>query len=112
MLFCKECNNMLYPKEDKPQKKLTYSCRNCGHQEVAENQCTYRNEILHTSEERTVIYQDIASDPTLPRTIANCSKCNNREAVYFQATSTSGRDEAMTLYFICTNPSCGHKWKE
>ncbi|KAG5559831.1 hypothetical protein RHGRI_003204 [Rhododendron griersonianum] len=32
MKFCRECNNILYPKEDKEQKILLYACRNCDHQ--------------------------------------------------------------------------------
>eukprot|EP01114_Cavostelium_apophysatum_P015975 TRINITY_DN4469_c0_g1_i1.p1 TRINITY_DN4469_c0_g1~~TRINITY_DN4469_c0_g1_i1.p1 ORF type:complete len:113 (-),score=2.97 TRINITY_DN4469_c0_g1_i1:21-359(-) len=112
MNFCRECNNMLYPKEDKVRKVLLFSCHNCGHSEAAENSRTYKNEILHAEEEKTVIFQDIASDPTLPRTSSTCAKCGNKEAVYFQATSATSREEAMTLYFVCTNPTCGHRWKE
>jgi DNA-directed RNA polymerase II subunit RPB9 len=41
---------MLYPKEDKVAKKLLYGCRNCGHQEPADNPRVYRNEILHSEE--------------------------------------------------------------
>ena len=29
-----ECNNMLYPKEDKENKVLMYSCRNCDYKQV------------------------------------------------------------------------------
>ncbi|XP_022546769.1 DNA-directed RNA polymerase II subunit RPB9-like isoform X2 [Brassica napus] len=32
MKFCRECNNILYPKEDKEQKILRYACRNCDYQ--------------------------------------------------------------------------------
>jgi hypothetical protein len=31
ILFCVECNNMLYPKENKVDKQLNYVCRNCGY---------------------------------------------------------------------------------
>ena len=31
ILFCVECNNMLYPKENKTEKQLHYVCRNCGY---------------------------------------------------------------------------------
>ena len=31
ILFCVECNNMLYPKENKVEKQLNYVCRNCGY---------------------------------------------------------------------------------
>ncbi|KAL6535693.1 DNA-directed RNA polymerases II, IV and V subunit 9A [Orobanche minor] len=32
MKFCRECNNILYPKEEKEKKILLYACRNCDHQ--------------------------------------------------------------------------------
>jgi len=111
MNFCRECNNMLYPKEDRANKKLLFACRNCMHTEPADNPRIYFNEILHTTEEKTVIVHDVATDPTLPRTSAKCAKCGHREAVYFQSSSTRA-DEAMTLYFVCTSVGCGHKWKE
>ena len=31
ILFCVECNNMLYPKENKAERILNYVCRNCGY---------------------------------------------------------------------------------
>ncbi|KAG6597567.1 DNA-directed RNA polymerases II, IV and V subunit 9A, partial [Cucurbita argyrosperma subsp. sororia] len=70
MKFCRECNNILYPKEDRDEKILLYACRNCDHQEVADNNCVYRNEIHHAVGERTQVLQDVAADPTLPRTKA------------------------------------------
>ena len=54
-------------------------------QEVADNNCVYRNEVHHSAGERTQILQDVASDPTLPRTKAvRCAVCNHGEAVFFQ----------------------------
>jgi DNA-directed RNA polymerase II subunit RPB9 len=47
--FCPECNNLLYPKEAKQQKKLLYACRICDFYETAvgeENQCVHRNDVL------------------------------------------------------------------
>lgn len=29
--FCQECNNMLYPKEDKANRVLLYACRSLAH---------------------------------------------------------------------------------
>jgi len=55
-------------------------------QEVADNNCVYRNEVLHSADERTQVLQDIASDPTLPRTKnVRCANCQHGEAVFFQA---------------------------
>lgn len=59
-------------------------------QEVADSFCVYRNEVYHAVGERTQILQDVANDPTLPRTKdARCVKCNHPEAVFFQVSSTS-----------------------
>ncbi|CAI6008036.1 unnamed protein product [Closterium sp. NIES-65] len=85
MKFCRECNNILYPREDRENRVLLYACRNCDHQEAAENNCVYRNEVHHTADERTQILQDVTADPTLPRTKAvRCAKCAHGEAVFFQ----------------------------
>ncbi|GAY35728.1 hypothetical protein CUMW_018120, partial [Citrus unshiu] len=79
--------------------------------EVADNNCVYRNEVHHSVGERTQVLQDVAADPTLPRTKAvRCVKCQHGEAVFFQATSRG--EEGMTLFFVCCNPNCGHRWRE
>ncbi|MED6206102.1 DNA-directed RNA polymerases II, IV and V subunit 9B [Stylosanthes scabra] len=83
--FCPECNNILYPKEDREHKILYFACRTCDHQEVADNNCVYRNEIYHSADERTQVLEDVVSDPTLPRTKSvRCAQCNHGEAVFFQ----------------------------
>jgi DNA-directed RNA polymerase subunit M/transcription elongation factor TFIIS len=57
-------------------------------QEAADNFCVYRNEIHHSVAERTQVLQDVAADPTLPRTKAvRCVQCNHGEAVFFQVKS-------------------------
>ncbi|XP_054929219.2 DNA-directed RNA polymerase II subunit RPB9 isoform X2 [Dermacentor andersoni] len=48
--FCQECNNMLYPKEDKENRVLLYACRNCDYQQEADNNCIYVNKITHEVE--------------------------------------------------------------
>ncbi|XP_018450153.1 DNA-directed RNA polymerases II, IV and V subunit 9B-like [Raphanus sativus] len=111
MKFCRECNNILYPKEDREQSILLYACRNRDHQEAADDNCVYRNEVHHSVSEQTQILSDVASDPTLPRTKAvRCAKCQHGEAVFFQATARG--EEGMTLFFVCCNPNCGHRWRE
>ncbi|KAK3416923.1 hypothetical protein EUGRSUZ_H02666, partial [Eucalyptus grandis] len=111
MKFCCECNNILYPKEDREEKILLFACRNCEHQEVADDNCVYRNEIHHSVGERTQVLQDVAADPTLPRTKSvRCAQCNHGEAVFFQATARG--EEGMTLFFVCCNPNCGYRWRD
>ncbi|KYQ93563.1 RNA polymerase II core subunit [Tieghemostelium lacteum] len=106
MNFCSECNNMLYPKSDKDSQTLILACRICDHKEDAPSNCVYVNEIKHSVIERTHVSQDIASDPTLPRTkAAKCPSCGGREAAFFRSmTATTG----MTLFYVCC--SCGEKW--
>lgn len=41
---------MLYPKENRAQKKLYYFCRGCSHEEDAKEAIIYRNELLHETE--------------------------------------------------------------
>ncbi|CAJ0577106.1 unnamed protein product, partial [Mesorhabditis spiculigera] len=108
--FCPECNNMLYPKEDKANRRLHYACRNCEHREEAENPCIYVNKLVHEIDELTQIVSDVSQDPTLPRTEDHpCPKCGHRDAVFFQAQSRRA-DEEMRLYYVCGNLECGHRW--
>ncbi|XP_061976726.1 DNA-directed RNA polymerases II, IV and V subunit 9B-like [Populus nigra] len=110
MDFVNFSNNILYPKEDKMQKILLYACRSCDHQEVAGNNRVYRNEIYHYAAEYTQVLQDVASDPALPRTKSVCcAVCGYGEAVFLQATSG---DEGMTMFYVCCNPNCGHRWRD
>ena len=55
-------------------------------QEVADNNCVYRNVVDHAAGELTqVLFEDVASDPTLPRTKSvRCAACGHGEAVFFQ----------------------------
>ncbi|XP_074577878.1 DNA-directed RNA polymerases II, IV and V subunit 9A-like [Curcuma longa] len=111
MKFCRECNNILYPREDRERKILLFACRNCDYQEVAERNCVYRNVVHHSAGERTQILHDVASDPTLPRTkTMRCTQCNHPEVVFFQAAARG--EEGMTLFFVCCNANCGHRWRE
>lgn len=110
--FCQECNNMLYPKEDKDNKILMYACRNCDYKQEADSNCIYVNKIMHEIDELTHIVPDVISDPTLPRTEDHaCPKCAHREAVFFQA-QTRRAEEEMRLYYVCTNQNCTHRWTE
>lgn len=108
--FCHECNNMLYPKEDKERKKLLYACRNCEWKTNADNNCVYVNKITHEVDELARIVSDVIHDPTLPRTKDHpCPSCHHKEAVFFQGQSRRAEDD-MRLYYVCTNPQCTHKW--
>ena len=110
--FCQECNNMLYPKEDKDNKVLLYACRNCDYRQLADSCCIYVNKIMHEVDEITNIVTDVVGDPTLPRSEDHpCPKCRHREAVFFQSDTVKAAAE-MRLYYVCTNPNCNHRWTE
>ncbi|KAG2193526.1 hypothetical protein INT46_008319 [Mucor plumbeus] len=107
--YCLECNNLLYPREDKNERKLMFACRNCEYQEQAENVCVYRHEIVHAPSEQTMMLADLSTDPTLPRANVQCGKCGHPEAVFFQSSSRRA-DAKMTLFYVCGNRGCGHRW--
>jgi len=107
--FCGECNNILYPKEDRVKKILLYACRNCEFVMESANPCVYKNMVLHKENELLNVHADVAQDPTLPRTTDHsCPMCHHKVAVFFQAQSTNSED--MNLYFCCANENCGHRW--
>lgn len=57
--FCPYDKDLLYPKEDREQKKLVYVCRSCNHKVDADptDYCVYRNDVHHTSGEKTTVLQ-------------------------------------------------------
>ncbi|GAU97412.1 hypothetical protein RvY_08717-2 [Ramazzottius varieornatus] len=112
IMFCQECNNMLYPRENKERKVLMYTCRNCDFSQEAGNSCVYVNKIIHKTNELTHLVADVVADPCLPRTTEHpCPKCGHRGAVFFQAQSRRGEEE-MKLYYVCAGPNCAHRWTE
>ncbi|KAJ7105732.1 hypothetical protein C8R43DRAFT_1046106 [Mycena crocata] len=44
--FCSECNNWLYPKADQRRRIMVYACRICTYDEIGENKCVHRNDLL------------------------------------------------------------------
>ena len=44
--FCSECNNLLYPKADQQRRIMVYACRICPYDEIGDNKCVYRNDLL------------------------------------------------------------------
>lgn len=65
ILFCPECSNMLYPKEDKSARKLMYQCRTCQHTQEATSNCVYRNILKSQAGDTAGVTQDVALDPTV-----------------------------------------------
>lgn len=106
--FCLECNNMLYPKEDRVNQQLLYSCRNCMYTEKAENPLIYRNELISAIGDTAGVTQDLASDPTLPRSNIECPKCHEHECVFFQSQQRRA-ETTMILFYVCVY--CSHMFR-
>ena len=107
--FCTECNNMLYPKENREERVLIFACRNCNYAERAQQTCVYKHIITHATMDQTTAMVDLSSDPTFPRSKEQCIKCNFQESVFFQSRSKA-KDASMKLHFACCNPACGFRW--
>ncbi|TKA25110.1 hypothetical protein B0A50_06175 [Salinomyces thailandicus] len=63
--FCRECSNMLYPKEDKLNNQLMFACRMCQWAEPADATCIYRNALKEEIAETAGNVEDVAQDPTV-----------------------------------------------
>lgn len=105
--FCRECSNMLYPKEDRTTNTLLFACRTCEYAENAGASCIYRNSLKETIAETPGNVQDVAQDPTLPHAEEECAKCGTRDAVYFQSQQRTA-ETGMALFFVCCE--CQHVW--
>ena len=90
MKFCRECNNLLYPRENKNVQTLEYVCRMCPYVDSNPHEsCVFVNELIKDSSTRLEqILADNNKDKTLQRSKAiNCPNtsinCDGREAVFF-----------------------------
>ncbi|KAJ3452980.1 DNA-directed RNA polymerase ii subunit rpb9 [Anaeramoeba flamelloides] len=100
MEFCPECSNMLYPYENRQQKKLWLCCRNCEFSKQSQTSRVYFNLITGSLEENKAPH-NVTTDPTLPRTKdMECPQCHSKVSVFFQAPSNKGK-ETMGLHFQC-----------
>jgi DNA-directed RNA polymerase II subunit RPB9 len=102
--FCRECSNLLYPKEDRVNNRLLFTCRTCHVSEPATSPCVYQNILNHQVGDTAGVTQDVGSDPTLPRSNKLCPSCGENEAVFFQSQQRSA-ETGMKLYYVCC--ACG-----
>lgn len=115
--FCKECFNILLPKEriNGDERELQYCCRLCEMVEKAETESdhlVYFRELVQTVETRDKDYSDFALDPTLSRTKEfQCPKCSHTEAAFFHSDVT---ERGIQLTYVCTGEinglRCGYSW--
>ncbi|RJE25174.1 hypothetical protein PHISCL_02513 [Aspergillus sclerotialis] len=63
--FCRECSNLLYPKEDRVNNRLMFTCRTCHVGEPASSYCIYQNKLNTQVGDTAGVTQDVGSDPTV-----------------------------------------------
>ncbi|PTU18577.1 hypothetical protein P175DRAFT_0503371 [Aspergillus ochraceoroseus IBT 24754] len=63
--FCRECSNLLYPKEDRINNRLMFTCRTCHVGEPATSYCVYQNKLNTQVGDTAGVTQDVGSDPTV-----------------------------------------------
>lgn len=111
MRFCKECNNLLYPSENRNERTLYYACKRCNYSEEPADKsgCVHQHALIRATELKLdIVHEDVVNDPTLQRSRnVDCMKCHHNEAVFFQADDSS-QSLSLSLFFVCS--SCGFKW--
>ncbi|OLB46556.1 transcription factor S [Candidatus Bathyarchaeota archaeon] len=105
MQFCPKCGSTLLP--SKMEKKVFMACAKCGYTSSRADKVISR--LSHERENIIVLGKEEQKIRTLPKTKAECPKCNNHEAFYW-LVQTRGADESSTQFFRCTN--CGATWRE
>ncbi|KAK9568110.1 DNA-directed RNA polymerase II core subunit rpb9 [Aspergillus fumigatus] len=98
--FCRECSNLLYPKEDRVNNRLMFTCRTCHVGEPATSYCVYQNKLNSQVGDTAGVTQDVGSDPTLPRSNKPCPSCGEAEAVFFQSQQRSA-ETGMVRHCLC-----------
>ena len=115
MKFCQVCNNLLYPQENKKERRLVFVCKSapCTYVDKNESDDTmvYRNDVsVDTATNLRAILSDVNKDPTLQRsTNMPCPVCGHEESVIFLAEQNA-KSTKLQLIHVCTNFDCNHKW--
>ncbi|KAK2875174.1 hypothetical protein FQN49_001711 [Arthroderma sp. PD_2] len=63
--FCRECSNLLYPKEDRATNSLVFACRTCHVAEPATSHCVFQNKLHSQVGDTAGVTQDVGNDPTV-----------------------------------------------
>ena len=102
MQFCPKCQSLLVPY--KLGQKTRLKCSNCNYI-MKERSNLVMKEKIPPSEKIEVVDKKLE---ILPKTDAECPKCSNKNAYYWQIQTRSS-DEAETTFYKCTK--CDHTWR-
>ncbi|CRH03042.1 DNA-directed RNA polymerase 2, putative [Plasmodium relictum] len=112
--FCEECNNILYARSDRKNKKLIYVCRSCefiSHKQNEEHNVVARINYNYNRKEDIYIHPETKNDPALGRVRDwKCKQCGNNEAVFLQLPEKISYNP-MALIYVCTDKNC-HYWEK
>ncbi|VVB81947.1 Transcription factor S [uncultured archaeon] len=102
MLFCPKCKSIMMPKLVDGKKQLVCGC---GYKHIAES-VTITEKNKQKAQEISVVEKEEVMNPVVD---AECVKCGNRKAEYWEV-QTRAADEPATRFHKCTK--CGHIWRE
>ncbi|EUD64727.1 DNA-directed RNA polymerase II subunit RPB9 [Plasmodium inui San Antonio 1] len=112
--FCEECNNILYARSDRKNKKLLYVCRSCdyiSHKPNEQQNIVARINYNYNRKEDVYIHPETKNDPALGRVREwICKNCGNNEAVFLQLPERISSNP-MALIYVCTGKNC-HYWEK
>jgi DNA-directed RNA polymerase subunit M len=105
--FCDKCGGLLIPK--RAGSKTVLECRKCGRRRAAKSKDFKISVSTNTKPEKIIIVDKKSRMEGLPKTLAQCPKCEHNEA-YWWMQQTRAADEPPTRFFKCVK--CGHVWRE
>ncbi|PPQ87534.1 hypothetical protein CVT25_008536 [Psilocybe cyanescens] len=88
---------------------MVYGCRICQYDDIVENKCVYRNDLLTVTKEQVGVTTDLGVDATLAHSNIPCPQCGNDDAVFYQDQSKR-KETRMILFFVCTK--CNHSFTD
>jgi len=110
MQFCKKCGTLLAPEKQKGKTVLV--CRRCG-KTVTKSSIKGKLKLVGSSVKgvvkKVLVVDKKSKFDALPKTHAQCPKCENTEALWWMEQTRSS-DEAPTRFYKCTK--CHHTWRE
>ncbi|KAJ0052392.1 DNA-directed RNA polymerase III subunit RPC10-like [Pistacia vera] len=110
MEFCPTCGSMLQyelPHLDRPSR---FACPSCPYVCNMESRVKIkRKQRLVKKEIQPIFTQDAMMDG--PQTEVTCPNCKFGKAVYHELQTRSA-DEPMTIFYMCANKNCKHRWNE
>lgn len=101
--FCKDCNNILYPKYE--NKTYLLGCNKCNVYEDTASSIVYEKNKNENAEHKNIKY--FLDDVTLPVVSKKCTKCENNRCVSYMRKS---EEKALDEYYICT--SCMYEFTD